>query len=831
MKKVQRKLSKLIAGFSAVIMAFGCGAESCMAAGLSDAGEPAVDTVAGKKVAINAANFPDPTFRAIISGPDYDKDGSGYFDADEITEIRNVDCEGMGVKSLKGVEFFTECRGLWCKDNNISKLDVSALKELQGLWCSGNPLTSLDITHNPELLWVYCFDCKLTSLDLSHNPKMAFVEINTNPLTGLDVTRNPELEHLTCGTCGLKTLDLSNNPKLAHLDAFSNKLKTLDVSRCPKLKRLDVWDNEGLKSIDVSHNPGLQYYNCSSNNAVSVDVTHNPELQKLSCAYNNIKKLDLSNNPKLVYLDCADNQITSLDLSHNPKLYFLQAFINNFTALDIGCNPFLIQTYNEGFKEDVFDIASSWTIDYGGDDSTGGDHIYFLCFDDKVRLSTDQKYTPPSKTRIDLPAGVASSEFIKREEAVQTLYDMAGRPAPGISVSRFKDVTPGAWYEDALLWGEENAICAGSPDISSDTFGTGKWVTRQDLALMMMRYAEYAGYNRAIDFGRADDFIDYYDIDYYAWEAITWAATWNIMIGKGEPGAPKEERTIQPHTAATRTDYREMLERMLEVNGGSGSPEIAVEPAGGHSHSYSPKVTVQPTCTEPGERTYTCPCGDTFIEVIPAADHKFTDKTISPTYDAQGYTLHTCSVCGFSYKNSFKPKKTRKSLSGAVISISGKKYAYTGKALKPKFTVKLSGSTLKSGTDYSASFKNNTKCGKATVTVTGKGGYTGSRSASFIIKPAKAKISKVTSPKAKQIKVVWKKSAGGVSGYEITAALNKSFTKSKKTATVSGGSVKAKTITGLKAKTTYYVRLRAYKTVGKTKYFGAWSAVKSVKTK
>ena len=42
---------------------------------------------------------------------------------------------------------------------------------------------------------------------------------------------------------------------------------------------------------------------------------------------------------------------------------------------------------------------------------------------------------------------------------------------------------------------------------------------------MLMRYAEYRGYERAIDFGRTDPFIDYYDIDEYAWEALTWAVT------------------------------------------------------------------------------------------------------------------------------------------------------------------------------------------------------------------------------------------------------------------------------------------------------------------
>lgn len=291
---------------------------------------------------------------------------------------------------------------------------------------------------------------------------------------------------------------------------------------------------------------------------------------------------------------------------------------------------------------------------------------------------------------------------------------------------------------------------------------------------------------------------------------------------------------------------------------------------GNHTHSYTGEITKQPTCTKEGVMTYTCDCGDTYTEaipakghtwntgeetksptciedgvktytcadcgetkteVIPATGHSFVNKTVAPTYDAQGYTEHTCSACGYSYKDSYTPKKQRKSISGATISISGKQYVYTGKALKPSFTVKLNGVTLKGGTDYTATFKSNTNCGQASLTVTGKGAYTGSKTANFIIKPSKAVLSKVTSPKTKQIKVVWKKSAGGVSGYEIMTATDKSFKKNKKTTTITSGSTTSKTITKLKAKTKYFVKIRAYKTVGKTKYYGAWSAVKKVKTK
>ena len=60
---------------------------------------------------------------------------------------------------------------------------------------------------------------------------------------------------------------------------------------------------------------------------------------------------------------------------------------------------------------------------------------------------------------------------------------------------------------------------------------------------------------------------------------------------------------------------------------------------------------------------------------------------------------------------------------------------YTGKALTPKPTVKLGSTTLKEGTDYTLSYKNNTKVGTATITITGKGNYTGTKSVVFTISP------------------------------------------------------------------------------------------------
>lgn len=616
MWKMKTKAAGMIAGLVAAAMIFGNGIV------MNGSGANTASAAESAPVEINETNFPDPKFRAVIAGPDYDRDGNGVLDADEISRTINIHCDGEGIKSIKGVEFFSALEGLWCMDNAIETMDLTQNKALHGVWCSGNKFTALDFSANPELEWVYCFDCNLTSLNVSNNPKMAFIECNTNPLPKLDVSKNPLLEHLTCGNCELTSLDLTNNPKLAHLDAFGNHLTKLDVSNNPKLKRLDIWNNPGLGSIDVSHNTGLQYYNCAYNKATSVDVSKNRELQKLICSYNQITKLDLSNNPKLFYLDCACNQLSSLDLSKNDQLHFLQAFTNEFTTLDIGNNPLLVKTYKEGKKKAEYEVCKghSWTIDYGGDTSTGGDNLYFLCFDDAVTLKTEAKSATPTPTPTKAADKTEEKNLVTREAAVQKLYEMAGKPSVAGLTSRFKDVKKGASYEAALLWGEAYAIAVGTPDVSSDRFGVGEYVTIQDLLLMLMRYSEYMGYNRAIDFGRSDDFADYYEIDQYAWEAVCWAITWHITDGKGDPNAPKEQRKIDPHGKATRSEFEEMLKRLLEVNKGvktttptpkAPTPTNTPKPTSTPTPTSTPKPTETPTPTNTPKPTETPKVTDT----------------------------------------------------------------------------------------------------------------------------------------------------------------------------------------------------------------------------
>ena len=99
-----------------------------------------------------------------------------------------------------------------------------------------------------------------------------------------------------------------------------------------------------------------------------------------------------------------------------------------------------------------------------------------------------------------------------------------------------------------------------------------------------------------------------------------------------------------------------------------------------------------------------------------------------------------------------------------------------------------------------------------------------------IVKPSPPKTSvKKLRAKSSAFFVKWKK-VSGISGYQIQYSTNKKFKGAKKVF-VNSKSAVSKTVKNLKSQKVYYVRVRTYKTVNKTKYFSSWSRYKSVKTR
>ncbi len=182
------------------------------------------------------------------------------------------------------------------------------------------------------------------------------------------------------------------------------------------------------------------------------------------------------------------------------------------------------------------------------------------------------------------------------------------------------------------------------------------------------------------------------------------------------------------------------------------------------------------------------------------------------------------------YKESVSEKVT------PIVSVSN--CTYNGKTKKPSVTVTLRGEKI-SSKYYTVKYgSGRKKVGTYTVAVTLKQNaskkttsYVTSAKATFKIVPAKTKLKKLKAGK-KKITATWTKKTAQVTGYQVQVSTSKAFTeKTTKSYTVKSAKTVKKTISKLKAKKRYYVRVRTYKTVKGTKYYSGWSNTKNVKTK
>ncbi len=206
-----------------------------------------------------------------------------------------------------------------------------------------------------------------------------------------------------------------------------------------------------------------------------------------------------------------------------------------------------------------------------------------------------------------------------------------------------------------------------------------------------------------------------------------------------------------------------------------------------HTHSYGKGVVTQKAAFgRNGIITYTCSCGDKKYGTIPM-------------------------------------------LKTAVLSASN--FTYDGKRKTPGVTVKDSAGRVLSRSYYDVKYSsNNYAIGTATVTLTFKGNYSGTRVLKFNIIPRGTAISKLKSGK-RTLTVNWKKQAAQTNGYQIQYSTDKTFRTGVKTVNIFKVKTVKKAFKKLQSKKVYYVRVRTFKKVGATYYYSTWSPTRYVKVK
>ena len=160
----------------------------------------------------------------------------------------------------------------------------------------------------------------------------------------------------------------------------------------------------------------------------------------------------------------------------------------------------------------------------------------------------------------DLMAGVSTGRFapndtLTRAQLVQILYALEGRPAVS-SVSAFTDVASGAWYASAVNWAADSGVVSG---VGNGAFGPNDPLTREQLALILYRYAQNQGYDTTQGGMAVREFADYSSISSWASQAVTWAVNAGLLSGTGGG-------MLSPAGTATRAQVAQILMNFCQKN-------------------------------------------------------------------------------------------------------------------------------------------------------------------------------------------------------------------------------------------------------------------------
>jgi hypothetical protein len=225
--------------------------------------------------AVHAQNvtIPDANFKAYLVGnAAINTNGDTEIQVGEASAFTGgIIVPGLSIADLTGIEAFINITLLWCSNNQLTNLDMSANTALTELQCALNPLMSLDVSANIALTNLYCANNQLTNLDLSTNTALSLLSCFDNPLTNLNLTTSTALTELYCWNDSLTSLDLSANTALLILYCNNNQLTSLNLTTNTALTELYCTENQ-LTSLNIA--------NGNNTNIITslFDATNNPNL-------------------------------------------------------------------------------------------------------------------------------------------------------------------------------------------------------------------------------------------------------------------------------------------------------------------------------------------------------------------------------------------------------------------------------------------------------------------------------------------------------------------------------------------------------------------------
>ena len=398
-----RKIARVLLRLST----FGAAALLCvvMLTGMAKAAETKIDE----------KNFPDEAFREWVS-ENADTNGNGSLSASEIKAVKEIHIGSSSIRSIKGIELFTELEVLRVDGELSGRIDL-------------RKNTKLEVV---DLAWNY----EITSVDVSGCPELLRLCVSFTMIRSLDVSKNPKLWDLMCDHTHIQSLDLSNNKELQELSCENAKITSLNLSNQTKLEALG----------------------CSYNPITKLDLSKNVLLNSVDCTGCALTTLTIGSS--LISLDCSRNDLVSLDLSQAVDLKWLKVFGNRLSAKTLKLPAALKSLYDlaEGESTVSRDYARELVLPimkYGGEAAASelmldlpvpvGDDISVAFYRGSSYGSEGPLYSTTQK---------AGKEFTIPKVTVKNnrYYFLGWSLAPNATVAQFKTGDKITLYRNTILY-------------------------------------------------------------------------------------------------------------------------------------------------------------------------------------------------------------------------------------------------------------------------------------------------------------------------------------------------------------------------------------------
>lgn len=331
-------------------------------------------------------------------------------------------------------------------------------------------------------------------------------------------------------------------------------------------KAVNYAEEKGVLIVSACGNDGGgSYYPAAYNMVIGVG-SHNEKLEPsdFSCSGNGIDLLFSGENVKAVSIKNANDYELVTGTSYSAALItsYAAAALEDYPELlphqtryflRISCEDICEKGYDEESGYGVFDpnlFFENLSLFDKGEISCFSDvkkeNWYFnsVCYAEQNRL-----FFGVSNTEF------APNEPLTRAMFVTILYRAEGQPQTN-DILKFEDVAENAYYANAVSWASENGIIAG---VSNTEFVPERDITREEMAVVISRYADYKGINTDSQ-SDLSVFTDANAVSRWARKNVAWAVGTGLISGKGD-------NILDPLSSITRAETAAILNRFWEKNG------------------------------------------------------------------------------------------------------------------------------------------------------------------------------------------------------------------------------------------------------------------------